>query len=50
MLFARVYEGTPVATQVGEVGKNMKFVALYIFFEIVNAKELFCQLCDCDNE
>lgn len=23
---------------------------IYFFFEIVNAKELFCQLCDCDDE
>lgn len=32
----------------GKSGENMNFVALYIFLEIVNAEELFCQLRDCD--
>lgn len=51
-MFACVYEGKPVATQVKRVGgKTQNIVALYIyFFEIVDAKELFCQLRDCDDE
>lgn len=47
----RLCEGMPVVTQVewgGKSGENMNFVALYIFLEIVNAEELFCQLRDCD--
>lgn len=32
-------------------GGNHEILSHYIFFfEIVNAEELFCRLCDCDNE
>lgn len=49
----RLCEGMPVVTQVEWGGKKKwgKYElcrTIYIFLEIVNAEELFCQLRDCD--
>lgn len=50
----RLCEGMPVVTQVEWGGEKKKWGkyelcrTIYIFLEIVNAEELFCQLRDCD--